>query len=89
MERSLGLGKTAKWLNLLLIRLFGDTMFVGRCLETRSGEKLHAEQEFDNLMDNFVVKVTKKTAKRSAICLASTGTREYPGIFVVERHVLK
>ena len=64
MERSLGLGKTAKWIakwmNLLSIRLFGDTMFV-KMFGPAAGEKLHAEQEFDNLMDKFAVKVTKNS----------------------------
>ena len=49
-----------------------------RCLETRNGEILHAEQELDNAVDKFAAKVVKNETVGHSLC-------EYSRILIIAR----
>ena len=75
VERSLGLGKTfgiIVWQNdkfTIYSAVRGYHVYQD-VWKPAAGQKLHAEQEFDNLMDKLQWK-SRKIAKRSPICLAN------------------
>ena len=52
----------------LLTQLFGDTMYVYKDVwKPAIGEKLHSEQERDNVVDKFAMKVVKNS-ERFLVC---------------------